>query len=131
MRRAAGHSPRYGTATGSASRSPSAASTCWLRRRSWRAALSRRRRFRSAATPFSTAAKSCRPTAAATSTSCASTHSPQPKAEGRCSVTTLADGRRKVVLLVEDDPDGRDFGASALAQLGHRVLEAADADSAL
>jgi len=36
-----------------------------------------------------------------------------------------------VVLLVEDDPDGRDFGASALAQLGHRVLEAADADSAL
>lgn len=36
-----------------------------------------------------------------------------------------------MALLVEDDPDGRDFGASALARLGHRVLEAVDADSAL
>ena len=35
------------------------------------------------------------------------------------------------MLLVEDDPDGRDFGASALAQLGYRVLEARTPGSAL
>jgi G3E family GTPase/CheY-like chemotaxis protein len=37
----------------------------------------------------------------------------------------------KLVLLVEDDPDVREFGASALKTLGYRVLEAADADTAL
>jgi CheY-like chemotaxis protein len=41
----------------------------------------------------------------------------------------MADG--KLVLLVEDDPDARAVGVSALTQLGCRVLEAADADSAL
>lgn len=35
------------------------------------------------------------------------------------------------MLLVEDDPDVRAVGVSALTQLGYRVLEAADADSAL
>lgn len=37
----------------------------------------------------------------------------------------------KLVLLVEDDPDVRAVGVSALTQLGYRVLEAADADAAL
>jgi CheY-like chemotaxis protein len=34
------------------------------------------------------------------------------------------------VLLVEDDPDVRDFGVCALRQLGYRVLDASDADTA-
>jgi PAS domain S-box-containing protein len=40
-----------------------------------------------------------------------------------------ADGR--VVLVVEDDPDVRFFSVTAMTQLGYRVLEAADAHSAL
>ena len=67
--------PRSATATVSGSRSRSAASTCWSRPTSSPAARSPRRRFPSAATPASTATKSCKPTAAATSTSCANTRS--------------------------------------------------------
>jgi PAS domain S-box-containing protein len=37
----------------------------------------------------------------------------------------------ETVLLVEDDPDVREFGAAALAQLGYSVLDAADAAAAL
>jgi CheY-like chemotaxis protein len=37
----------------------------------------------------------------------------------------------ETVLLVEDDADVRDFGASALTRLGYRVLPAADAGTAL
>lgn len=40
-------------------------------------------------------------------------------------------GHGEMVLLVEDDPDVREFSASALAQLGYRALEAADAGAAL
>src|SRR6516164_3717081 len=58
MPRAAARSPRSETVTALAFPLPSAASTSWSRRRSWAAAQSRRRRYRGAATPLSTAATS-------------------------------------------------------------------------
>src|SRR5215469_10197983 len=70
MPRAAAHSPKSAMATASASRSRNAASTSWSRRKSWAAVQLRRRRYHGAATPLSTAARSCRPTTAATSISC-------------------------------------------------------------
>src|SRR6516165_7725062 len=75
MRRAAARSLKSGTATASGFRSPSAASICWSPRRSSRDAHLRRPPSPSAAMPPSIGAKSCRPTADAISTFCASNHS--------------------------------------------------------
>jgi PAS domain S-box-containing protein len=44
---------------------------------------------------------------------------------------SIPTGNGETVLLVEDDVDVREFGASALAHLGYRVLEAVDASTAL
>src|SRR6266550_509942 len=75
MRLRAGPWRRCVTATASASRSRIGASTSSSRRRNWRGARRHRLRCRSAAMHGSTAARSCRPTAAAISISCASTRS--------------------------------------------------------
>ena len=80
----AARSPKSATATASAFRSRSAASTSWFRPTNSPAARSPRRRSPSAATPASTATRSCKPTAAATSTSCANTRSPR-RSQGRRS----------------------------------------------
>jgi CheY-like chemotaxis protein len=45
--------------------------------------------------------------------------------------TPLPPAHGETVLLVEDDPDVRNFSASALTHLGYRVLEASDAPGAL
>jgi PAS domain S-box-containing protein len=53
---------------------------------------------------------------------------PEPR-RARPDVTTLASG--ETVLLVEDDAGVRDFASNALRLLGYRVIEAADAMTAL
>src|SRR5436190_1915786 len=73
MRLRAGPWRRCATATASASRSRIGASTSSSHRRNWRGARRHRLRCRSAAMHGSTAARSCKPTAAAISISCAST----------------------------------------------------------
>src|SRR5262249_4984733 len=73
MRRRAGRSRKCATATASACRSRSGASTCSSRRKNWRGARRRPCRCRSAVMRGCTAARSCRPTAAAISISCAGT----------------------------------------------------------
>jgi PAS domain S-box-containing protein len=50
---------------------------------------------------------------------------PEPKRHG------LARGNGETILLCEDDPDVRRFSADSLIELGYKVIEAADADSAL
>src|SRR5438874_7008658 len=94
MRLRAGPWRRCATATASASPSRSGASTSSSRRRNWRGARRHPHRCRSAAMPASTAARSCRPTAAAISISCASTRSamaaPEPVAAGAAALPERA-----------------------------------------
>ena len=45
--------------------------------------------------------------------------------------SSILPGNGEMVLLVEDDPQVREFSASALAHLGYRVLEAPESSTAL
>jgi CheY-like chemotaxis protein len=54
-----------------------------------------------------------------------------PEASAERRLDTSQASRGATVLLVEDDPNVREFSAVALHELGYRVLEAADAPTAL
>ena len=50
---------------------------------------------------------------------------------GKPELSAIPSARGELVLVVEDDPQVRFFGATALTRLGYRVIEAADPNTAL
>jgi PAS domain S-box-containing protein len=65
---------------------------------------------------------------------CVSIYLPQSSEKASVAAPMVAvesTGRQEMVLLVEDDPDVRDYARAVLKSLNYRVLEAADGDEAL